>query len=239
MLQLQPDVELVDLAASLPVVPDAPSTTVTPPSASVSASTALGALSAVGALSAAMGALSGAGGALSIALGALSGTAGALSVATASARTSIPARASIWGRFTRSDPIPSMARPSVVPSRELPRAASRVSPYQARASLVPPSLLEPHVLPAETQVPARQVSKRVHALPSSQPRPLATGPHTPSWAAPATMLHATQSTVLPPPQALSQQTPSTQNFDGHCAAVEHEPAGGDSDRMRARTRSTG
>jgi hypothetical protein len=53
------------------------------------------------------------------------------------------------------------------------------------------------------------------------------------------MLHATQSTVLPPPQALSQQTPSTQNFDGHCAAVEHEPAGGDSDRMRARTRSTG
>jgi hypothetical protein len=41
-------------------------------------------------------------------------------------------------------------------------------------------------------------------------RPATTNPHVPFTAAPAATLHAWQSVVTPPPQALSQQTPSTQ-----------------------------
>jgi hypothetical protein len=44
-----------------------------------------------------------------------------------------------------------------------------------------------------------------------QTMPLFAVPQVPSAVAPAATLHASQSPALPPPQAVSQQTPSTQN----------------------------
>jgi hypothetical protein len=49
----------------------------------------------------------------------------------------------------------------------------------------------------------------VHASPSSQLVPAATAAHTPSLGAPCATLHASQS-ATPPPQGVSQHTPSTQ-----------------------------
>jgi hypothetical protein len=47
------------------------------------------------------------------------------------------------------------------------------------------------------------------------------GPQTPSVAAPALVEQAWQSVVEPPPQALLQQTPSTQKLLTHCEPIEH------------------
>jgi hypothetical protein len=60
------------------------------------------------------------------------------------------------------------------------------------------------------QAPAWQVSPRVQAFASLQPRPSATAPQMPFAAVPAPTLQARQSVMLPPPQAVSQQNPSTQ-----------------------------
>ncbi len=62
---------------------------------------------------------------------------------------------------------------------------------------------------APTHVPpALHESVWVHALPSLQDAPAATGEHTPFFAAPR--LQALQSFVAPPPQSVSQHRPSTQ-----------------------------
>lgn len=92
---------------------------------------------------------------------------------------------------------------------------------------------------APTQAPALHESTRVQASPSLHDRPLATGPHVPFAAAPAATLQATQSEVEPPPQALSQQNPSTQKPLAHCAPEVQEPLGAVPEKRRARTRSTG
>jgi len=77
-----------------------------------------------------------------------------------------------------------------------------------------------HGLVEPTHVPATHVSVSVHAFESLQAVALR-GEHVPSATLPAAVLHATQSLVEPPPQALSQQTPSTQKPVAHCAALEH------------------
>jgi hypothetical protein len=63
---------------------------------------------------------------------------------------------------------------------------------------------------APAQVPAWQASFWVHVSPSSQDEPVS-GAQVPSWGAPSAMLHAWHS----PPQAVSQQTPSTQKSEPH------------------------
>ena len=70
-------------------------------------------------------------------------------------------------------------------------------------------------------VPAWQVSVWVQALPSSHVLPV-DRPQVPSLAAPAATLHAWQSLVTPPPQAVSQHTPSTQKPLPHCVPLVHD-----------------
>lgn len=64
-----------------------------------------------------------------------------------------------------------------------------------------------------THVPAEQMSVAVHELSSLQLAPLLRVPHVPFAGPPAAMLHAWQSVVLPPPQAVLQQRASTQNVE--------------------------
>ena len=68
--------------------------------------------------------------------------------------------------------------------------------------------------------PAWQVSAAVHEFPSLQLAPLLREPHVPFDVAPAAMLQAWQSVVLPPPQAELQQRASTQNFEEQSALSE-------------------
>ena len=85
--------------------------------------------------------------------------------------------------------------------------------------------------PAAVQAPA--------AVPAVQDWPTTTGPQVPLWAAPALTLQAWQSRV-PPAQAVSQQTPSTQVCPvGQLAvAVQGEPWTGVSVNITIRTRSS-
>jgi hypothetical protein len=69
------------------------------------------------------------------------------------------------------------------------------------------------------QVPAAQTSAVVHASASEHALPVV-GPHAPSVAAPAATLHAWQS-LVPPPHAVLQHTPSAQNPETHCAPALH------------------
>jgi hypothetical protein len=73
----------------------------------------------------------------------------------------------------------------------------------------------------ELHAPAEHVSVAVHALPSLQLAPLVREPHVPFAAAPAAMLQAWQSVVLPAPQAVLQQRASTQNVEVQSALRVH------------------
>ena len=78
-----------------------------------------------------------------------------------------------------------------------------------------------HVAATPTHDPAWHVSFVEQRLPSLQDAPFERAPHVPFTAAPAATLHARQSFGSPPPHALSQQTPSTQNPSGHWLPVVH------------------
>jgi hypothetical protein len=90
----------------------------------------------------------------------------------------------------------------------------------ANLPLISEQLVAPsHALVMPSHVPASHVSLVVHASPSSHALPVV-GPQVPSVAAPAATLHAWQS-LLPPPHALSQQTPSVQKPEAHRSSVAH------------------
>jgi len=71
-----------------------------------------------------------------------------------------------------------------------------------------------------THVPAEQTSVAVHELSSLQLAPLVRAVHVPFAVPPAVMLQAWQSVVLPAPQAVLQQRPSTQNCEVQSALSE-------------------
>ena len=108
-----------------------------------------------------------------------------------------------------------------VPSAEkVPAGQALHSPVAGSMQLV----LASQGLPAPSQLPALQVSVVVQLSASSQMLPVV-GPQVPSTAAPAATLHAWQS-LVPPPHALAQQTPSVQKPLTHsAAAVQAAPLG--------------
>jgi hypothetical protein len=114
--------------------------------------------------------------------------------------------------------------------------AAPSDPESARASVPPSGVQLGEAVPMQT--PAMQVSPVVQALLSLHARPLTTGPHVPSAAAPAVTLQATQS-VAPPPHAVAQQTPSTQKPLGQPTDDVQPLTGASSVKIRARTRDTG
>jgi hypothetical protein len=91
-----------------------------------------------------------------------------------------------------------------------PAAARHTVAADAKRSAGHVALLPVHVS-ATSQSPAE--ARHVHTAERN--------PHVPFTAAPAATLHAWQSVVTPPPQSLSQQTPSTQCPLRHCEAEAH------------------
>src|SRR5262245_44326325 len=86
----------------------------------------------------------------------------------------------------------------------------------SHARVLHESLVQVIAVPA--QAPAVQTSVCVQALPSSQARPDSAA-QVPFAPAPAAALHAWQSPATLPPQAVSQQTPSTQKVLAQLAPV--------------------
>jgi hypothetical protein len=112
---------------------------------------------------------------------------------------------------------PAEARHTVVAGAKLSSGHAALVPVHVSATSHGPAEARQTVVTGTKASAGHSALLPVHVSATSQTpaearhvRPAETKPHVPFTAAPAATLHAWQSVVTPPPQALSQQTPSTQ-----------------------------